>query len=508
MAANTFIITSPKASLEALRYQGILVSENCAQIKASLRKNLGPEHAAIFATPYMAEDELTIDWYSEAEGPVTAWADLSAQGREQALVILKSLGADIAALARELKNNPDEAGVTRGHILSLALRYPAQENIFMVGRQPVLTCWGFISASSVNAPEDLTRAGLAAPPFTAVPAAVPSAVPSGPALTALPEASASGKPAEEKTLWPRLLSLWPFVLGFLLVITALYILSRAGCADAPFLRGCSPQTQTGRPANPPLEQPSAGTPSHALSPPAAPPSSPRPEGALAPAEAAELAALVRREQELRSSLDELRRQLMLKASQCRNTPPPTPAGPPDPVPEKPEIPPLADLLPRTPDRESELKPNIIPERGSEPEVKPSISISPETEFKPGDELRIPDGARDSRDPGFLQGCWLSNTNIYNSDSGETLTAEYCFDREGNGSRTVRKANGETCTGPARARFDADGRLIIDSGIADCNDGGAYVPQEVECSGSGDSVDCRGQEISPQAPPWRAGFRRK
>jgi hypothetical protein len=224
--------------------------------------------------------------------------------------------------------------------------------------------------------------------------------------------------------------------------------------------------------------------------------------------------MLAREQELRLRLDELRRALMLKAGQCpREEPAPSrpPLVPPQTQhsevnPEKPEIPPLADLLPRTSERENELNPQTRPQVRRETELTPERR--PENTFEPGDELRIPDEARNSNDPSFLQGCWLSATNIYNSETGEALVAEYCFDREGRGTRTVQKENGEACTGPVQARFDDRGRLIIESGIADCDDGGGYVPQEVECSGSGDSVDCRGQEISPQALSWQAGFRRK
>ena len=45
----TFITTTPRSSVEALRYQGISVSENHAQLQSMLRRNLSPEHALLFA---------------------------------------------------------------------------------------------------------------------------------------------------------------------------------------------------------------------------------------------------------------------------------------------------------------------------------------------------------------------------------------------------------------------------------------------------------------------------
>jgi hypothetical protein len=158
---------------------------------------------------------------------------------------------------------------------------------------------------------------------------------------------------------------------------------------------------------------------------------------------------------------------------------------------------MAQLLPQSqepPSRETVIVPETRPER--DPEERR--------------ELMIPEQARESNDMSFLQGCWLSATNIYNED-GEPVLAEYCFDQNGRGQRNVRQAELRDCSGPLRARFESNGRLFIESEAAACNDGSAYVPQRVECSGSGDSTQCYGQELNPQNPDsarWQAGFRRQ
>ena len=49
--SSTFIATTARGSFDAMRFQGILVTESHAQLASMLEKNLSREHALLFAEP-------------------------------------------------------------------------------------------------------------------------------------------------------------------------------------------------------------------------------------------------------------------------------------------------------------------------------------------------------------------------------------------------------------------------------------------------------------------------
>jgi hypothetical protein len=265
-----------------------------------------------------------------------------------------------------------------------------------------------------------------------------------------------------------------------------------------------------------------------------PPSAPSGESApllLTPQQELALGDEKQREAQLRARLDQLRYELMLRAAKCtENTPqePQTPRTPPEP-PWNTEKPPMSDLLPQTQDPaevkpEIEIKPELEvkpeekpdkrPERIEEPVQKPEEKSveepKAETEHKPeaGDPLAIPPDAAENKDLSFLKGCWVSTTDLYNFDSKEPITVQYCFDENGKGTRTVREKDGSRCAGPLQARFDSSEKLVIDGSSAACNNGGRFVPQRVQCSGQGNSTQCYGKELSEKGLEWKANFRRQ
>ena len=126
----------------------------------------------------------------------------------------------------------------------------------------------------------------------------------------------------------------------------------------------------------------------------------------------------------------------------------------------------------------------------------------------GDTLEIPDGAREKNDLSFLEGCWYCETGLFSSATGEPVTVLYCFDANGQGSRTIQEQKtGGKCQGPVRAQFDSSGQLRIRGGAAGCSSGGAFVPQTVECEQQGKKANCFGREDSGRNTRWRATFRR-
>ena len=154
MAASTRITTTPRPEINALAYQGIIPTDCYPQITATLVRQLGPQYAALLAEPVPNRNEGFIDWYTEAEGQVQRFSALDPIAREAATQKIVELAEGIRALGDSLIATNDPQKVTRGNLLKLALNYPNNEHIFLVGEQPVVVCWGFapgeMDAQAVN----------------------------------------------------------------------------------------------------------------------------------------------------------------------------------------------------------------------------------------------------------------------------------------------------------------------------------------------------------------------
>ena len=482
----TFITTTPRSSLEALRYQGIAVSESHAQLQAMLRNNLSPEHALLFAEPVPNGAGDSVDWYTPLEGGLVRLDSLPPAEQQAAAREIRRLAGDIAQLAESLKQSGEGPKSIRGNILALALSYPGPEYMYMAGKQPVLLGWGFSAASSLARPQDLMRLGAAAPL---------AAAPSPPAAP-VPLAPPSEPPAGSG--WPR--AILSLLFGLLLCLALLFLagllLGSSGCpvAGLPWSNGtlgCAPAVE-----------PSAAEPKKAAGP--------------SPEETSALTAEREKERSLRRQIDDLRAQLGDKLAACprpkREEPKPEPAVPEPPplqaeappAPEKPVEPPvLGDIMPTTPEPPAEPVQPPKPEKPRKPAERPKPN-----QVARGDTLEIPDGAREKNDLSFLEGCWYCETGLFSSATGEPVTVLYCFDDKGRGSRTIQeKKTGGKCQGGVTAQFDSSGKLRIRGGNAKCTSGGAFVPQTVECQQQGRKAQCFGREESGRGTRWKAQFRR-
>ena len=110
----------------------------------------------------------------------------------------------------------------------------------------------------------------------------------------------------------------------------------------------------------------------------------------------------------------------------------------------------------------------------------------------GSAMQITKDAARNNDLSFLEGCWRSVTDLHSSATGELVEVEYCFQPNGSGRRRVLEHSGGICTGSVKANF-AGARLDISAGKAHCSSGGYFVPQDVQCNGSGSSTNCSGKE---------------
>ncbi|MDR2487981.1 MAG: SrfA family protein [Desulfovibrio sp.] len=489
--SSSFIASTPRAGYNAMRYQGILVTDSYAQLRTVLEKNLSPQHALLFAEPMHDASGTTTDWYTAFEGSPIPLDKLSPEKKIHAGEIISKLASDISRLAAQLTQSPEASKNIRGNILSLALRYPDTSHLYMAGDQPIIICWGFEHGSSGAQPEELMRLGAAmaqTPP-----------PPSHPATTTV-------TPGHAGFNWLRaflfFLSGMLLLLGLLLCAGLLFSPAAslpAGCAAS--LRpagGCSPAPPT---------PPASSVDSELIS---------------------SLTAEREKELSLRRLLDDLRREIYRRTAECPREPqvavptrkkeepeppappreevriPEPPAGEESDPPMETSPPSLADIMPITP---------AEPEKPSLPHTEPKTERKAPEKPKPrkqaqGEEMRIPDDAKRNKDVSFLEGCWNSETGLRSDRTHEPIGVQYCFDANGQGTRTITKHQSrDRCVGSVRSRFDSSGRLIIDADGSPCNKGGGFVPELVECSSTDGKADCFGKERGGLQRKWKARFRR-
>lgn len=522
--------------MEALAYQGILVTNCHTQIQGALERSLSHEHALLFAEPVYDDASDTIDWYTEASGKVQPLADLPIETQDQVRARIKDMAAEISAQAEELRNSLDGQRSSRGNILALALQFPGTENIFLVGQQPVIICWGFANGTYGAQPQDLVRLGAAsaakpvatssdtpAPDSAPVASSPAAAQQTSPAPT--PQASTAAIPAPPLTQkaepevlivkheWAWLsLAIRTLLLLLLLYLLAALLFGRAGCV----MNGLLDNTPL-----PGFSQNSSGcTPSH-TAPAVVPPAPQQPAAPVMPvppprayvpdnSQALLLEEEYKRETRLRAELEALKLKLQQRAALC--VPPPAPE--PEEVVPPVEPPSLAEFMPSTPEETppppKEEPPKPAPEK---PQPQPKPQPKPETPPQPpkkNEKMYIPEDAKKNNDLSFLEGCWQSDSPLFDTTTGKPIEVTYCFDANGRGTRAIQSVSYGRCVGPVRAGFGGgDGDLRMDADDATCAKGSSFGGHLVDCYGKGPGqTQCYGQERKGKRNKWEATFIRK
>ena len=549
----THISSTKRGSFEALRFQGILATESYAQLQSMVKNSLSDEHALLFAEPVHERFGDHTDWYSDRSGKAERLIDLSEEEQQPIKKRIASLAEDVKQLADDLSSDDSQAKRIRGNILKLALLCPGVENVYVIDGQPVIIAWGFAPAGAGAEPEDLIRLGTAASLGSEVPkVSEPDAPP--------PSAAPPPSPAPASGI--RWLGMVSSLLLGLLAALALYFLlcmlfGPSGCVSPGSLPDwCSgPLCPRGTPAassllaakeqeqelqsrldalKAELAEKMAQCPRTPPSPDETPapivpdtaqtaPETPEPKGPITelplegrtespeekPEEHAPEPAPVETPSE-GSTLAEAEQPAPLpEASPAQEPPteePPTETPPVEEVPAE-EPPALDQLMPTTPEPKPEDKPVETPKQ--KPAEKPKAEPKPLVEdkpHKPGEEMRIPDKARQDNDTSFLQGCWTSESGLV-STRGEPVHVKYCFGADGAGTRTITETRSDThCSGSVKAQFDSSGKLVFDARRSACNTGGAYVPQLVDCSpDKTGTAQCYG--TSKSGKRWKAVFKK-
>lgn len=183
--SGTRIASTPRAEMHELAFQGIAPSASFPQIRDMLLNKFGDEYVLLFARPAENTADGTIDWYSPVQGEPHRLTELPPEKERAAREQLAHMGAEIQRYAGELIATQEPLKVTRGSILKLALSYPDDSALYVVGDQPVFTCWGFGPGTPGVEPANLSR--LAVPAAPVAPAAAQAApVPPSPPPPAAP----------------------------------------------------------------------------------------------------------------------------------------------------------------------------------------------------------------------------------------------------------------------------------------------------------------------------------
>lgn len=219
---GNLIASIPKISMHALAFQGIMVYTCFPQIRDMLLRKFGDEYVLLFARPAENAAEGVIDWYTPVQGEAQLLRDLPPEAQEPVLENISRMAKEIHAYAEELINSHEPLKVTRGNILKLALRYPGEEALYVVGGQPVFTCWGFGPGTPGVEGCDLSRLKRADRPKPAAPVApaaeaAPTPTPAAP--TPPPAAPVPARGCSGCAWW--LLPLLPLLLLLLLLFAGI-----------------------------------------------------------------------------------------------------------------------------------------------------------------------------------------------------------------------------------------------------------------------------------------------
>lgn len=201
---GNLIVSTPKISMHPLAFQGIMAYTCFPQIRDMLLRHFGDEYVLLFARPAENAGDGRIDWYSPVQGVARPLTQLPEAEREAVCAQIARMANEILAFADELVNSRDPLKVTRGNILKLALRYPDDSALYVIGEQPVFTCWGFGPGTPGVEGRNLAKLAPATPTPQPTPAPQPPA----------PEIPVPVRPA--RFAW--LAWLWPLIPALLLFI--------------------------------------------------------------------------------------------------------------------------------------------------------------------------------------------------------------------------------------------------------------------------------------------------
>jgi len=179
------------ARLDASRYTpvqetGAPTAAEHGRLVALIRRHLPPVTASLLAEPSPSPDGRTVDWHSDLAGQPEPLVDLPPAAQQHARDLLLNRLQSLADLADRLATG-DPADADDAAALRVALNFPGEETVFVVGGQPVITFWGHRPVGTpvfVPATQAVAAASLAPDPAAGTidrpPAGIGVTPPAGP----------------------------------------------------------------------------------------------------------------------------------------------------------------------------------------------------------------------------------------------------------------------------------------------------------------------------------------
>lgn len=535
MASGPFLIGASLSRFGARGVAGEPVWRRAQQLRAAIEARLGGRHADLFAVPQVDEIGDKIDWYAPFDGVARGWDDLSNAERRALEGRVTELKPELERLVARLDaEGRGEGERAFGRLLREAMVAPGTETLFSVAGRPVFAFWGFTGdsetsryfmgmlppASSLIVP---VAAAVAAAPAAAAAAAPPPPPAPEPAREAV---LASTAPVAGPAWWK-----WMLVASFLLIVLA---------AAAWYVRPYLPQwAWDGHTGVPTPDRPAAGPTTAAAVDDSALRALKEREAQLAadlarlrdqfvdkrgacapgstgrvvpdrpvPDTQADVGILVLPDgthvrpdgvvvdEDGKPKLGPDGRPLVVDRDRMRTATAPTRPDAAKPDVTKPDAR-RPDVAAPKPDtiKPPVTKPDVAarpdpakPDAARPPVAKPDIAAGkppagparpPATAStdKPIEPVKVPPG----KGVEFMAGTWRSSTDLTTQGGDDVVRPQYTFDKDGKGKTRIIQKNGVVCEGPATARRDDQGRLVIrESEPLKCTDGTSYAPSTVTC----------------------------
>lgn len=433
--AKSFLRSGSLNDILALGENGQPVYASALQLRETLRLRKQTSIADCLAIPQLNESGDRLDWYSPREGKVTSWAAATDAARASALRHLENCLASVAQISSAAKSSEKSALQFFGALLEKAFRFPDQNHVYLVGGQPVLTFWGFVSLDNSNNTDafaclrDTVKADEPLPAFSltadVAQVEIPVVKPAEPVRvvkTIEARAAEQDVPVPEPVVVRRKIS----PLMWALPVAALVVAGSA--AGWLYSRTPAPKAETVK-ATPAVEPAVMSPPPVAVEPQAPAPEVNAPEPVASPLPVAPAAVVV-----------------------------PSPA----------------------PVAETEKDPVV-----AEP-VQAAAPVSKNALVMPPDDVKI--GSTK-----FLNGNWNVIVDIKDPVTGKPPVLRYQI-KQGQGTVKISYGAGITCRAAVNAGLMQSGKLVINSRYrAKCSDGSRYQMPEISCTqGATGAAVCQGR----------------
>ncbi|MBR9971146.1 SrfA family protein [Magnetospirillum sulfuroxidans] len=424
----------------ALGSVGRPVYTAASQLRALVKRMLGPECADMLAMPQINEAGDTISWYASSGSTVVPWAAASEEERAPARAAMLQARQDFQRRSTEMlgqaSNNQDMEVFAR--LLPLATQIPDESHIHLVDGRPVITFWGFGRLNAAPETDIIRDLGLHA----AIPTPPSPAMPPPPILAA---------PAVVLPWWRRLWWLWLLLL--LLLLLLLFGLRSCG-PEIPLLGVIAPTEELPRTDLPQAAIPQTEIPGVGIV----------PQGGSGP---------------LVGGTRVIVPDGTIGADSVT-----APEGTKPDAPAADIVPPKVETKDGTPPPET--KDAAKPGADKNGTVAPTKPATP-----PPPPLVLPDTALKEGAVTFLDGHWRSRTGLMDSQTGRPLEVEYDF-KDGKGTATILRSDGTKCPAPVEASIKGNALLLNQTAAAKCGDGQVFDRSQVQCrQGKDGKAECKG-----------------